>query len=115
MHRNQSGIMMGELILLVLLVSILAIIIIPRFAKVSDNAKIEACRTNVANIDALVQQYYIREGTWPVGNLSDIGTNINYFPEATLPTCKVTTGAAYGLSSPSHRVAGHARGQTTHP
>lgn len=113
--NNQHGVSLGEVLLVVLLVSILAIIIIPRFANVSQDAKWEACRTNVANINALVQLYYIKEGTWPVSVLSDISTNINYFPEQTLPDCPVTTGAAYTLVTASHRVTGHLRGLATHP
>jgi type II secretory pathway pseudopilin PulG len=112
---NQKGIMLIEALLLTLLVSILAIIIIPRFLSISDNARYEACRTNVANIDTLVQQFYIREATWPAGDLSDIGTNINYFPSAELPECPVTGGASYTIISPTHRVTGHLRGDPTHP
>ena len=112
---NQSGIMLGEILLVVILISILAIIIVPRYMAISQDAKYEACSTNVANIDALVQLYYLREATWPQGDLSDIGTNINYFPEGTLPECPVTTTSSYILISPTHRVHGHARGAATHP
>jgi general secretion pathway protein G len=107
--------MLSEILLLVFLISILALIVIPRYFSTKDKAKYEACRTNVANIDTLVQQYYIREGTWPAGNLADIGTNTFYFPEGALPTCPVTTTAKYILVSPSHRVGGHTRGNPTHP
>lgn len=112
---NQHGIMLIEVLLLTMLVSILAIIIIPRFLSITDNARYEACRTNVANIDTLVQQFYIREATWPAGDLSDIGTNINYFPAGALPDCPVTSGASYTLFSPTHRVTGHLRGDPSHP
>ena len=107
--------MLIEILLLTLLVSILAIIIIPRFVSLSDNARYEACRTNVANIDALVQQYYIREATWPLDSLADIGANINYFPSGALPECPVTSGAGYSLTSPNRRVGGHFRGDPSHP
>ena len=112
---NQRGIALGEVLLLVFLISILAIIIVPRFLSVSQDAKYEACRTHVANIDSLVQLYYVREGTWPLSNLSDIGSNINYFPEATLPQCPVTDSAAYTIATPSYRVTGHLRTSPTHP
>ena len=112
---NQHGIALGEFLLLVALISILALIIIPRYMAVTRDAKYEACSTNVANVDALVQQYYIREGTWPKGDLSDIGTNVNYFPAGTLPTCPVTSAARYILTSPTHSVQGHARNAASHP
>ena len=106
---------MGEIVLIVLLISILAIIMAPRFFDVSRDAKWEACLTNVANINALVQLYYIKEGTWPMVDLSDISANVNYFVEEQLPDCPVTTGAAYYIYPIGHRVSGHLRGVATHP
>lgn len=113
--HGQSGIALSEVLLIVFIISIISIIIVPRFVTVSEDAKIEACRTNVANIDSLIQLYYVREGTWPVDTLADIGTNINYFPEATLPKCPVTSGAGYSFDTPTYRVTGHLRSSGTHP
>jgi competence protein ComGC len=112
---SQNGIVLGEILLLVILISLLAIIIIPRYIAVSREAKYESDSTNIANVDSLVQLYYIREGTWPLGDLTDIGTNTNYFPSATLPTCPITVGARYILVSPTHMVGGHSRGAAAHP
>ncbi len=111
---SQSGISFGEVILVVLLMSILAIIIVPRFLNVTTDAKYNACITNVSNINALVQLFYIKENTWPSSDLSDIGANISYFPSG-LPDCPVTEGAAYTLDETIHRVSGHLRGDPTHP
>jgi Tfp pilus assembly protein PilE len=115
MKISQKGVSLGEVILIILLISIIAAIAIPRFRGVVQNAKYQACRTNVANINALVQLYYIKEGTWPLVNLSDIKTNVNYFPEQQLPDCPVTTGAAYFIYPTGHRVTGHLDGVTPHP
>lgn len=112
---DQKGISVAELLLVVFLISILAIIIIPRFSDVSQDAKYEACRTNAANINALVQLFYIKEGTWPRIDLSDVESNVNYFPEGSLPDCPVTSVAAYFIYPTGHRVSGHARGVPTHP
>lgn len=112
---NQRGISIGEILILIMLVSILAIIIVPRYLAVNRDAKYEACSTNVSNIDSLVQLFYLKEGTWPQGNLSDIGTNTTYFPEGSLPVCPVTTGAKYILAAPWRRVQGHARNAPVHP
>ncbi len=78
---------MGEILLVVLLSSIIAAMIVPRFFNVATDARYEACRTNVANINALVQLYYIREATWPNLEMTNIETNVNYFPEESLPDC----------------------------
>lgn len=112
---NQRGISIGEILILILLMSILAIIIVPRYITVSKDAKYETCATNVANIDAQVQLFYLKEGTWPLGDLSDIATNTTYFPDGSLPVCPVTVGAKYILSAPWRRVQGHARNAPTHP
>jgi general secretion pathway protein G len=113
--NDQRGVLLSEVLLVVFIISIIALIVIPRYFSTKDKARYESCRTNVANIDALVQQYYIREGTWPQSDLADIGANINYFPEGVLPSCPVTSGAQYIIVSPSHRVGGHARNDPTHP
>ena len=115
LRHNQRGIMISEVLLVIFLISIVALIAIPRYLTVRDNSQYEACRTHVANIDALVQQYYIREGTWPLGGLTDIGANINYFPEGAMPACPVTTTANYFITSPTHRVSGHLRNDPSHP
>ncbi|MFA6449542.1 MAG: hypothetical protein WCX65_08745 [bacterium] len=115
MKLNQKGVSISEVVLIILLISIIAAITVPRFKGIVNNAKYETCRTNVANINALVQLYYIKEGTWPLIDLSDIATNINYFPETALPSCPVTTGAAYYIDPTIHRVTGHLRGVSPHP
>ncbi len=115
LNKNEKGIALGEIILIALLISILSIIMVPRFFDVSEDAKWEACLANVANINALVQLYYIKEGTWPMVDLSDIAANVNYFVEQKLPDCPVTPAATYFIYPTGHRVSGHKRGVTPHP
>ncbi|MBI4547515.1 MAG: hypothetical protein HY707_06035, partial [Ignavibacteriae bacterium] len=88
--RKSKGVSIFEIVIIVLIISILAIIIVPNYLKIKETAQWEVCLTNQANINALAQLYYIKEGTWPNANLSDIKTNLNYFPEQTLPECPVT-------------------------
>ncbi len=111
---GKKGVSAGEVILVILLMSIIAIILLPRFSDIVQNAKYDSCRTNVANVNALVQLYYIKEGTWPKTDLSDIATNVNYFPEG-LPGCPVTSSASYYIYPTGHRVTGHLYGVTPHP
>lgn len=101
--------------IIVLVISILAIIIVPSFFNIKQRAEWEVCLTNSANINALSQLYYIKEGTWPVTSLRYIGTNLNYFPEETLPECPVTSDAPYTLNPTTYRVSGHLKDITTHP
>lgn len=113
---NSRGVSIGEIILIVLLISILAIIIVPNYVNIRERAQWEVCLTNVSNMNALVQLYYIKEGTWPDINLSNIKTNISYFPEATLPDCPVTPSPTYySINTTTHRVTGHLKNDSSHP
>jgi hypothetical protein len=47
-------------------------------------------------------RYYIDNNAWPATNLSDIGANVNYFPDG-LPTNPID-GTAYSLNTTTHRV-----------
>jgi hypothetical protein len=50
----------------------------------------------------------MNEGVWPANDLSDIGANVNYFPEG-IATCPVS-GQPYRLDPAAHRVVGHTGG-----
>jgi len=71
----------------------------------NDQAKEKTCYHNHAEINITVEQYYMNSGAWPANDLSDIGANVNYFPDG-LPVCPVT-GSAYKLDPTLHRVMGH--------
>jgi hypothetical protein len=64
------------------------------------------CVHNRAEINITIEQYFMNTGNWPATDLSDIGANINYFPDG-VPTCPVT-GAAYRIDPTTHRLVGHA-------
>ena len=100
--------------MIILLISIISVIVIPRFYNVVEDAKQEACQTNIANINALVQLYYIKEGKWPQADLDDLIGNTNYFPDTATPTCPVTPTALYEIYPTGHRVTGHVRGVKPH-
>ncbi|MFH1537674.1 MAG: hypothetical protein ABIH66_01860 [bacterium] len=114
-HNYHRGISIVEVMVIVLILSILAIIIVPYFLNVQTQAKYEVCRQNRANIDALVQLYYVKEGLWPGGTeypglqryWEGIGTDTNYFPSGATPTCPVNPLSPYTFSLTSYRVTGH--------
>ena len=58
-------------------------------------AKEKCCLHNRTEINITVEQYYIHNGVWPADDLSDIGADLDYFPDG-LPTCPVS-GHAYRL------------------
>jgi len=111
--KNSKGFTLIETLLIIVLISILAAIVIPRFKLGSTSAKIQSCEMNRSTINTMVETWYFTEGTWPENDLTDIKTNDNYFPDG-IPTCPMDQ-TSYVLSpSPKRRISGHREGAGTH-
>jgi len=113
MTRGQKGFTLIEVLLVVILISILAAIVIPRFIVSSQRAKVQSCEMNRAIINKQVESFYFTEATWPQDSLADIKTNDSYFPDG-IPTCPVDTTSYTLAPSPKKRVTGHREGAGTH-
>jgi general secretion pathway protein G len=111
--KNKQGFTLIEVMLVVILISILAAIVIPRFVVSTKQAKVQACEMQRAIINKQVEQFYFVEATWPVDNLADIKINAHYFPDG-IPTCPVDLTSYILNPSPFHRVSGHREGDGTH-
>ncbi|MEW5946310.1 MAG: type II secretion system protein [bacterium] len=115
--RHSKGFTILEVILVVILVSILAAIVIPRFTVSSQRAKVQACEMNRAIINKQVEAFYLIEGTWPALGVditsTSIATNVNYFPDG-IPTCPVDMTNYRLRNTPYYRVSGHREGAGTH-
>jgi general secretion pathway protein G len=99
---KRAGFSLMELLAVVTILGIIAAIIVPRVAVSSDTAKTKVNAHNKATINSAVERWYVEKGTWPANNLSDIGADLNYFPDG-LPV-NPTNNAAYALSATTHRV-----------
>ncbi len=113
MKKSQAGFTLLEVMLVVILISILAAIVIPRFTVSTKMAKVQSCEMNRSIINKQVEAYFFVEATWPVDSMSDIKTNVNYFPDG-IPTCPVDLTSYVLVPSPYHRVSGHREGDGTH-
>jgi general secretion pathway protein G len=111
--KKNGGFTILEVMLVVILISILAAIVIPRFAVSTKRAKVQSCEMNRAIINKQIEAYYFVEATWPMDDMGDIKTNENYFPDG-IPTCPVDLTSYELASSPKHRVTGHREGADTH-
>jgi len=110
---KTKGFTVLEVMLTVILISILAGIVIPRFAVSTKRAKVQACEMNRAIINKQVESYYFVEATWPIDSMIDIKTNVNYFPDG-IPTCPIDQTSYELVPSPNHRVTTHREGDGTH-
>lgn len=102
--QKHFGFSMTEMLAVVALVGILSALAIPRFANNDTAAETAACHAYVGDIEIQAEIWNHDTGGWPATNLSDIGTDINYFPGG-LPTCPVD-GSAYTIDA-TGRVVGH--------
>ncbi|HOO56224.1 MAG TPA: type II secretion system protein [bacterium] len=113
MKKGQRGFTLIEVIMVVVLISILGAIVIPRFFISTKQAKVQACEIQRAIINKQVESYYFIEATWPMDSLTDIKSNANYFPDG-IPTCPIDETSYILKPSPIHRVSGHREGSGTH-
>jgi prepilin-type N-terminal cleavage/methylation domain-containing protein len=110
---KNKGFTVLEVMLVVILISILAAIVIPRFAVSTKRAKVQSCEMQRAIINKQVESYFFVEATWPLDDMSDIKANNNYFPDG-VPTCPVDLTSYVLRPSPYHRISGHREGAGTH-
>ncbi len=101
-RKKQSGFSLLELLAVVTILGIIAAIIVPRVTVSSDTAKQRVRDHHKATINAAVERWYVDKGSWPLDNLSNIGADVNYFPDG-IPTNPVD-GSAYSLNATTHRV-----------
>lgn len=99
--------------LIVILISILAGIVIPRFVISTKRAKVQSCEMQRSIINKQVETFYFAESTWPLDSLDDIRTNVTYFPDG-IPTCPIDQTSYLLVPSPIHRISGHREGDNTH-
>ncbi len=100
--RKRNAFSLMELLAVVTILGIIAAIIVPRVAVSSDTAKQKVGAHDKATINSAVERWYVEKGTWPANNLSDIGADLNYFPDG-VPVNPVD-GSAFTLNAVTHRV-----------
>jgi prepilin-type N-terminal cleavage/methylation domain-containing protein len=101
--RVRKGFTLVELLVVVLILSALAFIAVPRISQSATNAKVSACQTNVALLNSQIELYYAQNGAWPSA-LTDVTGSATYFPDGA-PACPL--GTAYAYSDTTHHVAAH--------
>jgi len=86
--KQRSGVTLIELLIVVLILSALAAVAIPRISQSASNAKLKACETNINMFDSMLEQYFIDNGEYP-NNWNVVQKDEDYFPDGE-PVCPVT-------------------------
>jgi len=110
-NRSRRAFSFMELLAVVVILGIIAALIVPRLVISSERAKESTCHHSRAQINTAVERYFIHTGNWPVANLSDMASDVQYFPNG-LPVCPISS-QPYRIDPMTHRVIGHA-GATDH-
>jgi prepilin-type N-terminal cleavage/methylation domain-containing protein len=104
-RSRRAGLSLLELVAAITILGILASLVLPRFGASTARAKREMCHTNKLNIEVQTQLWFRSQNAWPSADLSDVGADPRFFPEA-IPVCPVD-GSAYTIDSATGRVVGH--------
>jgi general secretion pathway protein G len=99
---QRSGFSLMELLAVVTIIGIIAAVILPRFATLSNTSTTRTNAHNKAQINSAVERWYVDKGVWPAANLSDISADMSYFPSG-IPANPVDA-SAYTLNTTTHRV-----------
>jgi len=89
--RGKKGFSLVELMIVVLILGALAAIAVPRILGGANQAKANACATNIDLMNSQIELYYANTGGYPA-DLPTLTGNANYFPDGA-PTCPF--GVAY--------------------
>lgn len=101
-RKPRSAFSLLELLAVVTIMGVIAAVVIPRISQSKVAAQNEVNKQNISEINSAVERWYFDKGNWPADNLSDIGKDVNYFPEG-IPV-NPTDGSAYKLDATTHRV-----------
>ena len=94
--RKNRGFSLLELLAVVTILGIIAAVVIPRISVSAGTAKANANAQNIAEINSAVERWYFEKGTYPATDLSDIGTDSQYFPDG-IPSNPLPTFSTYEL------------------
>lgn len=102
-RKKREGVTLIELLIVVLILAALSAIAIPRISQSAQNAKANACDTNVDVINSSIEMYNADKSGYPA-NLNLVTGDVAYFPDGP-PTCPFAT--AYVMDGATYRVSAH--------
>jgi general secretion pathway protein G len=98
---KKRGVTLIELLIVVVILAALAMIALPRISQSADNAKQNACDTNIDVINSAIEMYRVDTGEYPT-KLNLVSGSTTYFPDGD-PVCPL--GGKYTMDATTHRVS----------
>jgi prepilin-type N-terminal cleavage/methylation domain-containing protein len=111
--RARAGFTLVELLIVVIILAILAAIVVPQFAATTDDAKLAALDTTLANTRAAVDLYFAQHSEYPAANGD--GTNAAHSPLAFVSQLVLYTdsdGDSQGTKDATHIYGPYIRSST---
>jgi general secretion pathway protein G len=107
-RTRKNGFTLVEVLLVVVILGLLAMVAIPRFAASGEDAKTNACKANVSLLNSQIELYAVQhDGTYPADQSefeSMILKNTDLFPDGA-PECPYED--AYVYDATAKRVTAH--------
>jgi len=104
--RKTKGVTLIELLIVVLILAALSAIAIPRISQSAQNARQNACDTNISVINSAIEMYSAdNNGEYPADDAAMqtlVTGNTDYFPDGA-PTCPLD--GTYTMDSTTKRVS----------
>ncbi len=95
-RKKREGVTLIELLIVVLILAALSAIAIPRISQSAQNAKQNACDTNIDVINSAIEMYNADNSGYPA-NLGLVTGDLAYFPDGA-PTCPLTGTYSMGAT-----------------
>ncbi len=99
-RKKREGVTLIELLIVVLILAALSAIAIPRISQSAQNAKANACDTNVDVLNSAIEMYNADNSAYPAA-LNDVAGSTTYFPDGA-PTCPLS--GTYTMNAGTKRV-----------
>ncbi len=102
-RKKREGVTLIELLIVVLILAALSAIAIPRISQSAQNAKANACETNVDVMNSAIEMYNADNDGYPK-KLDDVVKDLEYFPDGP-PECPLDD--KYNMDDSTYRVSSH--------
>ncbi len=100
-REKRQGVTLIELLIVVLILAALSAIAIPRISQSAQNAKQNACDTNIDVINSAIEMYNADNSGYPSA-LNDVAGSTTYFPDGA-PACPLS--GTYSMDGTTKRVS----------